>query len=197
MDDYIKNFLGLKEKALEKLKISRIENDVDDIILPVLNRINALEDYYTTSSCAGRIVLLELPCIGDKRNAIFLGKWHRKIDTVEVLEASKKASKGFLWLLAQSPIIHIGARTPTAADKMLKLAVSAGFKHSGLKSFDKKIVVEVASTERLDAPVGKDGKLFCDNDYLNLLIEICNEIMDRSGLKLSRFEDKLKKLHIF
>ena len=196
MDNY-RNFLDLKARALKKLEESQVENNIDDRILPVLNMINALDDYYTSSSCAGRIVLLEIPSIGDKKNAVFLGKWHRKIEPEEVLEASKKASKGFLWLLAQSPIIHIGAKTLVAADKMLKLAISAGFKHSGLKSIGKNIVVEVVSTERLDAPIGREGRLFCDNEYIDLLVEICNEIMDRSILKLSRFEDKLEKLHNF
>jgi len=191
------NFLRHKKIALAKLQSAKEENLVDKGVLNVLSLINQLDDYYTSSSCAGRVLLLELPSIGDKKNAVFLGKWHRKIEPGEILNSSEKASKGFLWLLAQSPIIHIGARTADAADKMLKLAMSAGFKHSGLKSFDKKIVVEVVSTERLDAPVGKDGKLFCDNEYLNLLVEICNEIIDKSALKLSRFENKLKKLNNF
>ena len=190
-------FLKHKKIALAKLQSAKEENLVDRGVLNILSLINQLDDYYTSSSCAGRVLLLELQSIGDKKNAVFLGKWHRKIESGEILNSLEKASKGFLWLLAQSPIIHIGARTADAADKMLKLAMSAGFKHSGLKSFDKKIVVEVVSTERLDAPVGKDGKLFCDNEYLDLLVEICNEIMDKSALKLSRFENKLEKPNNF
>ena len=44
-----------------------------------MNIINKSDDYYTSSSCSGRIVLIELPEIGDKKEAKFLGKWHREI----------------------------------------------------------------------------------------------------------------------
>jgi len=185
-------FLEHKKNALAKLNKAKSEDLVDKDIIPVIDLINKLDDYYTSSSCYGRVVLLEIPVIGDKKNAVFLGKWHRKVESQEILKAAEKASKGLLWILAQSPIIHLGAKTSSAADKMLKTAIASGFKLSGLKSFEKSIIVEVASTERLDAPVGKDGKLFCDEEQLNLLVEIANDIIDKSTSKLSKFENSLR-----
>jgi len=193
MDEIRKNFLDLKAEALKILEESRFENKVDDKVLPVLDIINASDDYYTSSSCAGRIVLLEIPAIGDKKNARFLGKWHHMItfDDLQLVEGNAK--KGLLWLLAQSPIIHIGAKSVSSADKLLKIAVSSGFKNSGLKSIGKKIIVEICSTERLDAPIGKNGRFFCRGEYLSLLVEIANSVIERSYFKLQRFENKLKK----
>jgi len=188
------DFLEHKKNALKKLQKAKEENLADEDIIPILDLINNLDDYYTSSSCYGRIVLLEIPTIGDKKNAVFLGKWHRKINTSEILKAANNANKGQLWVLAQSPIIHIGAKTNIAADKILKTAIACGFKNSGLKSIYKNIVLEVVSTERLDSPIGKDGKLFCDDEYLDLLVEIANDIMDKSGFKLNKFEKELKKL---
>jgi len=182
-----------KKNASNKLEKAKKEKLVDEGIIPILDIINQTEDYYTSSSCFGRIVLLQLPEIGDKKNAKFLGKWHRKINADEILSAVKKAETGQLWLLAQSSIIHIGAKTNAAADKMVKTAVACGFKHSGLKSIEKKYVIEVCSTERLDAPVGKDGNLFCDAGYLNLLVNISNDVMEKSNVKLERFEMELRK----
>jgi len=75
----------------------------------------------------------------------------------------------------------------------LKTAISSGFKNSGLKSLGRKIVIEICSTERLDAPVGKNGKLFCNEEYLHLLVEIANDVIDRSNLKLNRLKNELKK----
>jgi len=74
---------------------------------------------------------------------------------------------------------------------MVKAAIACGFKNSGLKSLGKKIVVEICSTERLDAPIGRDGNLFCNEEYLRLLIEIANEVFEKSNEKLTRFEKKL------
>ena len=188
-----RDFLDGKKSALSKLKKAQNENKVDPGIQSILSIINESENYYTSSSCFGRIVLLEIPSIGDKKEAKFLGKWHRTIDVDEVTSAAGKTESGQLWLLSQSPIIHITAKTNNAADKILKTAIACGFKNSGLKSIGKKIVVEILSTERLDAPVGKDGALYCNHDHLELLVNISNEIMERSTLKLQKLEQKLRK----
>jgi len=155
--------------------------------------INDSREYYTSSSCAGRIVLLEIPQIGDKKNARFIGKWHRTIEPDEILSVAKKAKTGQLWLLAQPPIFHIAANNNETADKMVKIANASGFKNSGVKSTRRKIIVEVCSTERLDAPIGRDGLLFCSDEHLQLLVDIANEVIEKSTVKLHRFEQKLKK----
>jgi len=189
-----RDFLEGKKSALTKLQKAQNEKKVDKGILPILNIINASDDYYTSSSCYGRIVLLEIPNIGDKKAAKFLGKWHRTIDVNELLDASKKARYGQIWLLSQSPIIHINTKTNEAADRLLKTAIACGFKNSGIKSLGRKIVVEVCSTERFDAPVGKDGVLFCNNEHLELLTDISNEILKKSTQKLKKFEKNLGKV---
>ncbi len=188
-----KEFLDGKKRALKKLKKAHSENKVDQGILSLLDIINESDNYYTSSSCFGRIVLLEIPIIGDKKEAKFLGKWHRKINAEEIPSAVKNAETGQIWFLSQPPIIHIVAKTNNAAEKILKTAIASSFKNSGLKSLGKKIVIEVCSTERLDAPVGKDGFLFCSKDHLELLVNISNEIMKKSTLKLQKFEEKLRK----
>jgi len=186
-------FLEGKKNALAKLKKANNENKVDPGILSILNVINKSKNYYTSSSCYGRIALLEIPSIGDKKEAKFLGKWHRTINVNELLTASKNAKTGQLWFLSQSPIIHIIAKTNNLADELLKTAIAFGFKNSGLKSLGKKIVVEICSTERLDAPIGKDKILFCNKDHLELLVNISNEIMNKSIKKLQKLEEKLRK----
>ena len=187
------DFQDSKKSALTKLKIAISEDKVDSGIQQILNIINKSEDYYTTSSCFGRIVLLEIPNIGDKKKAKFLGKWHRPIDVNELRSAAKKAKNGQLWLLSQSPIIHIAAKSINAADKMLKTAIACGFKNSGLKSLGKRIVVEVLSTERLDAPIGRNKELFCNNEHLDFLVNISNEIIEKSTLKLKNFEKTIRR----
>ena len=159
-----RHFLDNKKIALKKLANAKKEHLADEKIIPILDIINQSDNYYTSSSCAGRIVLLEIPVIGDKKNAKFLGKWHSTIKKDEILNSVKKAKKGQLWLLAQSPIIHIGCKKNNDADQMIKTAIACGFKHSGYKSLEDKYVVEVVSTERLDSPIGKDGVLFCNNE---------------------------------
>lgn len=187
-------FLEAKERALNLLDKAKSKNKVDNGIEQILFLINKSDKFYTSSSCAGRIVLIELPKIGDKRGANFLGRWHRPIKHNELELAAKKGKNGMLWLLAQSPILHIAAETNNAADKLLKIAISCGFKNSGLKSIIGRIIIEICSTERLDAPIGKNGLLFCDEEFLNLLVDISNEIINRSRNKLQRFKQELKNI---
>ena len=191
--NFERDFLDSKKSSLLKLQTAIKENKVDPGILSILDLINKSEDYYTSSSCFGRTVLLEIPSIGNKKEAKFLGKWHRTIDVNEVISSVKNAESGQLWLLSQSPIIHITAKSINAADKMLKSAIGCGFKNSGLKSIGKKIIVEILSTERLDSPIGKEGMLSCNQAHLELLVNISNEILKKSNLKLLKFKDKLKK----
>jgi tRNA wybutosine-synthesizing protein 3 len=188
-----KEFLEAKERAIISLEKACIENKVDTEILSILSLINNSEKCYTSSSCSGRIILLELPKIGDKKRAKFLGKWHRTVKSSEVKTAAKNAKNGFLLLIAQSPIIHIITESSEMADKIIKTAISSGFKNSGLKAITGKIVVEICSTERLDSPIGKDGILFCKEEHLKLLVDISNQIIEKSMDKLLRFENRLKE----
>lgn len=187
------DFLEGKKKAINSLEKAKSESKADEKILPILNILNNSGEYYTSSSCSGRIVLLEIPEIGDKKNAKFLGKWHRCIEFDEIISASKKAKKGQIWLLAQSSIIHVVAANLKAADKIIKIANASGFKNSGIKSINSKIICEICSTERLDTPVGKNKILLCNKEYLQLLVNIANEIIEKSTMKLLRLELNLKK----
>jgi tRNA wybutosine-synthesizing protein 3 len=107
------------------------------------------------------------------------------------LALEKNSGKGQLWFLAQSPIIHVYAKNIESADKLVKIAVTCGFKHSSFKTNKKNIIVEIASTERIDAPVGLDGKLYCDKDYIFLIVDISNKVLEKSFLKLEKLKNKL------
>ncbi len=186
-----RDFIQNKKNTMEKLSDAIEENKVDSGIIPILEKINSYDEYYTSSSCFGRIVLLEIPKIGDKKNANSLGKWHRTIKISEFKDAFEKSENGQLWLLSQAPIIHVFSKDLEAGDKLVKKAVSCGFKNSGFRSISKNIVIEITSTERLDSPVGYDANLYCDEKYLKLLVEIANNIIKKSTSKLKKLEEKL------
>ena len=189
-----RDFIQNKKITLKKLELAKKENLVDKDMIPLLDIINSYEEYYTSSSCYGRIVLLELPEIGDKRNAKFLGKWHRKIKKNEILNSIKKSSKGQLWFLVQSPILHIFSKDIISADKLVKIAISCGFKNSGFRSIKKNIVVELTSTERIDAPLGLDGNLYFKDNYLDFLLYLANKEFDRFSKKFEKFKKELNNI---
>jgi tRNA wybutosine-synthesizing protein 3 len=192
---YTKNFEEQKERAMRELRKALEEDKVDHDIIPLLERINALPNYFTTSSCSGRISVMEMPDFGDKVNSVWLGKWHREVTVEEVLEAVGKHSSGQLWLLVRSPILHVGARTLEDAVKLLNLSIGLGFKYSNIKSVShKKLIVEIRSTERMDVPLGENGELWVDEAYIERIVNLANAQVRRFKEKLGKLEEEIKKL---
>nr|O58796.2 RecName: Full=tRNA(Phe) 7-((3-amino-3-carboxypropyl)-4-demethylwyosine(37)-N(4))-methyltransferase 1; AltName: Full=tRNA wyosine derivatives biosynthesis protein Taw3 1 [Pyrococcus horikoshii OT3] len=193
---FTENFERAKKEALMSLEIALRKGEVDEDIIPLLKKINSIENYFTTSSCSGRISVMEMPHFGDKVNAKWLGKWHREVSLYEVLEAIKKHRSGQLWFLVRSPILHVGAKTLEDAVKLVNLAVSCGFKYSNIKSIsNKKLIVEIRSTERMDVLLGENGEIFVGEEYLNKIVEIANDQMRRFKEKLKRLESKINALN--
>lgn len=192
---YTENFGEQKEKAMEGLRKALAEDKVDRDIIPLLEKINALDNYFTTSSCSGRISVMEMPYFGDKLNSVWLGKWHREVSVEEVLGAIGKHKTGQLWFLVRSPILHVAARTMDDAVKLLNLAIGLGFKYSNIKSVShKKLLVEIRSTERMDVPLGENGELWVYEEYVGRIVKIANAQLRRFKGKLKRLEEEIEKL---
>ena len=175
-----------KKKALERLRIRGADEEVAEII-EVLNR---LDDFYTTSSCSGRVALICIPEIGAKREAEFIGKWHRAVTKEEVSETIKRPKQGEIWLISQSPILHVSCRGLEKAKTLLRIAIESGFKYSGIKAISKdngKVMVEIMSTERMDVPLGKDNEIFCSDTYIAYIVQKANFMLTRGKAKLKRF----------
>lgn len=187
-------FLNARSKAISSLKKAIEKGKIDEKALPIVKKINAIGDFFTTSSCSGRIAVLEIPSFGQKRKARFLGKWHRKVSFEEVLEALKKAKKGEIWFLVQSPIFHVSTISMGDAKKLLNIANQSGFKYSSIKTVNGKIVVEILGTERIDAPLGIDGNIYGGEEYIKILVEIANKMMEKMEKKLRRLEKNLDLL---
>lgn len=178
-------FKGQKKRALEKLRIRGADEEVEGII----EKLNSLDEFFTTSSCSGRISLICLPEIGAKREATFIGKWHRSVRKEEVLEAIKASEKGEMWLLSQPPILHVACRGLEKAKGLLRIAIESGFKYSSIKAISRdneKVVVEIMSTERMDVPLGKDGMMFCSETHLDFILSKANFMLERGKEKLKR-----------
>lgn len=191
LDEY---FNEHKQQALKKLEKAVLEKQVDSRILPILHLININSDYFTTSSCAGRIIVLQLPEIGNKKQAVFLGRWHHPVCEDEVVSVLRLYDDGQMWLLAQPPIFHIGCKTLEAANLLMKTGIISGFKQSGIRSISGQIIVELQSTERMDIPLGYNGKQIIPNELINFFIETANRAITRAQKKLDQLEENIKKI---
>ena len=191
-----------KKERMDSLGRKICEGEVDEAIMPIVEAINTDPEYFTTSSCAGRIVLLQIPKLGDKEEAVFLAKWHRTVEIEDVKGAlSNLGDEGLTFLLAQSPIMHVRCKNMKSAVELRNLAVESGLKYSTLKSLTQnsreepvKIVVEILSSENIHVPVARGSKIYPDDDYLEFIIENANSALKRAREKLDRFFKNLAQI---
>ena len=189
------NWVEFKRKKLEILERAKENGEVDEDIIPLLDTINSFDCFVTTSSCSGRIVVLDVPKIGDKLNAKFLGKWHRTVDWKEVAKALEK-STSTTWLISDPPIIHVACRDLECARILMRIANESGFRRCGIISLNR-FVVEITSFEKLEAPLAVNGKIVVDESYIKLLTDFANEKLLRGKEKLERLKSKLSNRKSF
>lgn len=178
-----------RRRNLEKLERAKRSGEVDEDIIQLLDLINSFECYVTTSSCSGRIVLIEVPEIGDKLRARFLGKWHRTVSSEEILRCLRNFESN-VWLISDPPILHIACSDLECARNLMRIANDSGFRRCCLISLSRP-TVEVTSFERLEAPLAVNGKIVVSEEYVKILAEFANEKLLRGKDKLERFKAKL------
>ncbi len=174
-----------KESVLEGIKGA----EIDELVLPLVEKLNASSDYYTTSSCAGRTNLVELDDFGAKASASFLATWHGPCTPEGIRQALSKASRQ-VWLKVEPTILHVSCRNLDAVDALLKTCYSAGFKYSSIKSL-KNLIVEINSTERMEVPLVENGKLLVSDAYIKCLASMANKKLKRVHEKLERLTNRL------
>jgi tRNA wybutosine-synthesizing protein 3 len=187
-----KSFLQSKKSVLLRKDHSFI-GEWDEKIIPLCNKINSLENYYTNSSCSGRIILM----VDQEKKGEGLFKFitHEKIKFEELKKEIKKIleskEKRDIKLKTEPPIIHITCFEFKDAKKLAMLSNLAGFKKTGLISFDRKIILEVISGEKIELPIIKKGKLLIEEEFLKIILENSNKKLESSWKKIKKLEKNL------
>ncbi len=183
-----------KREALTSLFTAMREGKVDEDIIDLLLLINSIKGIYTTSSCSGRIGIIEEPALGAKPLSRWLIKVHRPIEFEEAKNALKDAREGLIFLKSQPPIFHVVAEDMEKAKKLHELGLASGFKYTTFKVISNRYLVEINATEYLTAPLGKDGNVLVNEEYLRFAIEVGNSMLRHSKGRLPRIEENFRKL---
>ncbi|MBN1274889.1 hypothetical protein JXA12_01170 [Candidatus Woesearchaeota archaeon] len=154
---------------------------VDEAAWPFILTINGLPDYYTTSSCAGRINVFKESVSGKKHEAEWLFVTHDPADYKDVLEALRDPPLETLWFRMECPIFHVACRDCAAAERLLRVCQSHGWKRSGIistggrASRQRRVMLEIVGNERIDTPIAMGGRLLFDEKYVRFLVQKANE----------------------
>jgi len=168
----MKGFELIKHNALGKEDQSRA-GDWDPLIKPVCDLINTFKNYCTTSSCSGRIIITEHSS-NKKCDTEWLLVKHDNVTFEEVNESLKKIDGGEVWFHVHPFILHIACKTIEDAFELLKLFRNSGFKRVGING-PKKNVIEIIGTDRIELPIGNNGELLIQEDYLRFLVNESNK----------------------
>ncbi|CAO3702917.1 unnamed protein product [Rhizopus stolonifer] len=190
---------------------------IDAPILNLMHVINQHPDYYTTSSCSGRVAMY-CPALEDEKTTTKGGIWlyvsHDPIlvpeknpeqwivpllfgDRPVVFTSSPTHSlnKQWIYFKFEPLILHIEASSQATAMHLLNVANQVGYQNSGITP-SRRHMLAIRSTLKIDTPVAyvENDTVHCmvDPSYLLLLLHMSNEKFQHNIERMKVFEDKMK-----
>ena len=209
-------FEMVKERHQKTFENSVKKKAIDKKAISICGFLNSQKDYFTSSSCAGRIVLLGVPKGEDKQGSYFHRKWHRKVSfkelweslnadaSIETAEFTPERRKKFegkigskndeIWFKLDAFIFHFGCSSLEKANRLISAIQEAGIKRYGITVAKQgKFMIEITGTQNIAIPVKKGNKIFIDREYMKTVLEFANKKLQKNYKQLERFEKELKK----
>ena len=184
-------FLQRKKDILSKKDKSHI-GKWDEKIVGLCEKINKSDKYYTTSSCSGRVIMIFDQ--DEKARDLFLKRYHNLINFEQLkndLEEVAEKNKGLIKFKLDPCALHVACESLEDAQKLVDKARLAGWKKSGIITADKRYIVELNSTERLEFPIINKGEILVDDDFLKILVKRANEKLENTWKKIKALEKSL------
>ncbi len=161
---------------------------VDKEVIEYLDLINSLPFFATSSSCFGRIILIDVPT-GEKKDSKFLRKWHRTVSLDEVWESIQAVEGKKIWMKVDPLILHVSARDIESASRLLDVKTRAGIKRGGIFSIRPgRVQIEIEGTHKMEVPVKFGKNVLIDEEYARVLVEEANARMKGNIKKWERFK---------
>lgn len=158
---------------------------IDKEIHELLEAINALPEYYTTSSCSGRILLYSTPETRKKNETQWLFVSHTQVKLEDIHKAVQILPKDLVFFRFEPLILHVACKDLEAAATLLKKCQEAGLKHSGIMSMNQRIIVEIIGPDLLDTPIAKE-KLLVNDEWLAVAVQDANTKMQRNQKRIEK-----------
>lgn len=190
------NFEKQKTLATSGIDFSR-KGSIDSKILDLSIFINNQNDFFTTSSCSGRIILFDDKTdasekVSNKQGCQWLFTSHDMVDTKQVIPVLTNITGNCVFKF-EPFVLHVQCRTTQHAQLLLQCAVQSGFRNSGISLGKKgKIIVGVRSTHSMEVPLSHSGHLLVSTEYVEFLIKLANKKMEENFRRIDRFFESIK-----
>jgi tRNA wybutosine-synthesizing protein 3 len=184
----VSSFDKRKQDVLSKLDKSH-KNSWDEKIVGLCKKINSLDNYYTTSSCSGRVVLM---IEQDKKGKdLFVYVYHDKVSLKKLKEdinSALKIGKKIKFKL-EPCILHVSCRSLEDAERLYGKAKLSGWKKSGIIGIKNGFSVEMNSSERLEFPIISENRILVNDKFLKIIVDSSNSKLEKSWLKIQRLQN--------
>ncbi|MCS7110983.1 MAG: hypothetical protein N3D82_03335 [Ignisphaera sp.] len=178
-------------RFLEDIEVGYVDRDVVELIRLVFSK----KRIFTTSSCSGRITIVDAayPWLRDEAYVLF--KKHEPVDPSEIepIIASRPIHR--YWLVVSGPIIHFILASLEDVQKLFTALRESGFKHSGVISITSAGVVVEAVSGVWTPFLLKDGD-HTTVVSLQHVVGIANSILAEGKNRLGRLLKAFKELEI-
>lgn len=214
--DQSKRILFDKQKyaALNKRDLSN-KGSIDVAIRPLVDILNDYPTCYTTSTCSGRITLIDKPhgVTNLKKNSKILLNQHCEIDATQINDVLSKRSSRFayngnkinssptlsmqddscVWLKFEPFILHIQTYDLTTAKELLRVAIDCGCRNSGMTfSSRERFLVAVRSTSTMEVPLSFGNQFQIEGSQLKFITDECNTRMCDNSFRLLKFQNAIE-----
>ena len=184
------NFESTKKDILGKTDKSNV-GEIDAPIQELCNIINSTEHYFTTSSCSGRITLIDDQ---DKKSpGVFSFRSHEKVEFDDLkrglVDAAAKVSDGIVMFKQEPCLVVVSCKDRDKQWELFSEARNNGWKKSGILSLDRKLLVELMSSENISFPVIKDGEIIVSDEMLKVVLEKANFNLSKGWSKIEGLKD--------
>lgn len=200
-------FDGQKDAILRNLKEGidlSPKGCIDAPIADLVNCLNSLPDYCTTSSCSGRISCYRL--LGERKGIDWIYVRHAEIDVQSVKKCISKLppptdtddnaegnGQQMAMLKCEGALLHILARDVDAARDLHAVAMAAGFRECGISIGPKKVILAVRTTAfGLELPIAIGNELILSERALHLTVAEANKRLRCNFARIDRLLSAIK-----
>ncbi|RZC65651.1 hypothetical protein C5167_009347 [Papaver somniferum] len=197
-----------KRKASTLAEMASTEIDkspkgtIDEPIIPLLKTLNLHPSYFSTSSCSGRISILSQPppsITNTSKKKAKGGSWilisHEPVDPDSVINLlfpdsttiQTTQEEGELVFRFEPFILAVECKDISSAQSLVSTAISCGFRESGITSVQKRVIIAIRCSIRLEVPIGSIGKILVSPDYVRFLVKTANDKMELNRKRTDGF----------
>ena len=185
---------SVKRKNITSLKKEGKEGKVDEMLIDFLTKMNEKNNFGTSSSCAGRIMLIDIPSDGKKNKTVRPAVWHREVNVEEFWKILENYSGNELWFKQEPYILHIVCKDLNAAQQVLKIKGSRGLKRGGIFVITHdKVMIELEGTKKMEFPVKKENKILLTKESAEFMLQQANKKLTSNYKELDGIMDVFVK----